>query len=121
METEPHPEGVDAATARDQQPLAGAPRAQQCQAEQAGDPRRGDGHGAAGELNAPKASESERLAASVHIPTNPGAPSRAPSRQGRGPPPTTMTCNQSPTHEFMRAQASGIRKDGGPGANPDAE
>jgi hypothetical protein len=29
-----------------------------------------------------------------------------------------MTCNHSPTHEFVRARAIGIRKDGGPGRTP---
>lgn len=81
MEGESHSEGVDAATAWDQQPLAGAPRAKQRESQQAGDSSRGDGHRATGELDAPKAPDSKRLAASVHIPPNPGAPSCAPSRR----------------------------------------
>ena len=85
MQREPHPEGVDAATARDQQALAGTAEMQQRQPQETGHSRRGDGHRAAGEVNAPEVPESERLSTCVHIPSNPGAPSCAPSCRGRLP------------------------------------
>jgi len=112
VDREAHAEGVDAATARDQEAVRRPLRPQEGEAEESRQSCRRDGEEAAGDPGAPETPEADRWTPGGHAPDNPGKLEGAPHRLG---------CNRSPTHGVLRTPPPAISKDERTWGKPDAK